>query len=87
MTTIAPRADDKMQRQCNDDETMGTAEPAGRIRRRQHRFVGRIGVGNEGGQGGGARRESWGSIAYTTHGGVRVTGFFLTTRCACSLHA
>ena len=39
-----------------------------------------------GGRGGGIGRESWGSIAYTTHGGVRVTGFFSTTRCAC-LHA
>jgi hypothetical protein len=58
---------------------MGTAQPAGWIQRRQHRVVGCIGVGNEGGQGGGAGRESWGSIAYTTHGGVRVTGFFLTS--------
>ncbi len=86
MTTIAHRVDDEMRRRCNDDEMMGTAQPAGRIRRRQHRAVGRIGVGNEGGQGEGAGRENWGSIAYTTHGGVRVTGFFLTTRCAC-LHA
>jgi hypothetical protein len=55
---------------------MGTAQPAGRIRRRQHRVVGRIGVGNEGGQGGGTERESWGSIAYTTHGGIRVPRVF-----------
>ncbi len=47
-----------------------------RIRPRQHCVVGRIGVGNEGGQGGGVGRESWGSIAYTTHGGVKVTVFF-----------
>ncbi len=86
MTTIARWVNDKMGRQCNDDKTMGTALPAGRIQRRQHCVVGRIGVGNEGGQGGGAGRESWGSIAHTTHGGVRVTVFFLTTRCAC-LHA
>ncbi len=86
MTTIARRVDDEMRRRRNDDETMGTAQPAGRIRRRQHRVFGRIGVGNEGEQGRGAGRESWGSIAYTTHGGVRVTGFFSTTRCAC-LHA
>ncbi len=86
MTTIARRVDNEMQRRRNDDKMIGTAQPAGRIQFRQHRVVGRIGVGNEGGQGGGAERESWGSIAYTTHGGVRVTGFFLTTRCAC-LHA
>ncbi len=86
MTTIAHCVDNEMQRQCNDDKTMGTAQPAGWIRRHQDRVVGRIGVGNEEGQGGGAGRESWGSIAYTTHGGVKVTGFFSTTQCAC-LHA
>jgi hypothetical protein len=86
MTTIAHCVDDEMRRQRNNDETMGTAQPAGQIRCRQHRIVGHIGVGNEGGPGGGAGRESWGSIAYTTYGGVRVTSFFLTTRCVC-LHA
>ncbi len=58
MTTNAHRVDDEKQRRRNDDETMGTAQPAGRIRRRQHRVVGRVGVGNEGGQGGGTGRES-----------------------------
>ncbi len=53
MTTIAHRVNDEMQRRCNEDKTMGTAQPAGRIQRRQHHIVGRIGVGNEGRQGGG----------------------------------
>ena len=34
MTTIWRRVYDKMRRRRNDDETMGTAQPAGRIRRR-----------------------------------------------------
>ncbi len=55
MTTIARRVDNEMRRRLKDNETMDTAQPAGRIRRRQHRVVGRIGVGNEGGQGGGRR--------------------------------
>ncbi len=71
MTTIVRRVDNEMRWQRNDDKTMGTAQPAGWIRCHQHRVVGCIGVGNEGGQGGGDGRESWGSIAYTTHGGVR----------------
>ena len=52
MTTIARCIDDEMRRRRDDDETMGTVRPAGRIRRRRHRVVGRIGVDNEGGQGG-----------------------------------
>ena len=48
MTTIGRRVDNKMRRRRNDDETMGTAQPAGRIRRRRHRVVGPIGVGNKG---------------------------------------
>jgi hypothetical protein len=48
MTTIGRRVDNKMQRRRNNDETMGTAQPAGRIRRRRHRVVGPIGVGDEG---------------------------------------
>ncbi len=76
MTTIARRVNDGMQQRCNDDKLLGTAQPALWVQRRQHHVVGRIGVGNEGGQGGGTRRESWGSIANTTHGGVRDTGFF-----------
>ena len=49
--TIGRCVDDKMQ-QCNDNETMGTAQPAGRIRRLRQRVVGRIGVGVKGSQGG-----------------------------------
>ncbi len=81
MTTIARCVDVEMRRRRNDDETMGTVRPAGQIRRCRHRSSRRIGVGVEGSQGGGIGRESWGSIARTTHGGVRVTVFFLTTRC------
>ena len=58
MTTIGCRVDDKMLRRRNDDETMGTAQPAGRIQRRRHRGVGLIGVGDKGRQGGGVGRES-----------------------------
>ncbi len=86
MTTIARCVDNEMRRRHNDDETMGTAQPTGRIRRRRHHSSRRIGVAIKGSQGGGVERESWGRIAHTTHGGVRVTGFFSTTRCAC-LHA
>ncbi len=86
MTTIARCANDEMRRRRNDDQTMGTAQPTGRIRRRRHHSSRRIGVGVKGSQGGGVGRESLGRIARTTHGGVRVTGFFSTTLCAC-LHA
>ncbi len=60
MTTIARRVDNEMRWRRNDNKTMGTAQPAGWIRRRQHHIVGRIGVGNEGGQGGGRREEELG---------------------------
>ncbi len=76
MTTIARCVDNKMRRQRNGDETMGTAQPAGWIRRCQHHSSRRIGVGVKGSQGGGVGRESWRRIARTTHGGVRVNGFF-----------
>ncbi len=52
MTTIARRVDNEMRRRRNYNETMGTTQPAGRIQCSQHRVVCRIGVGNEGGQGG-----------------------------------
>ncbi len=48
MTTIARCIYDEMQQRRNDDDTMGTAQPAGRIQRRQQRVVGHISVGNEG---------------------------------------
>ena len=83
MTTIGRRVDDEMRRRRNDDKTEGTAQPAGRIRRRGHCVVGPIDVGHEGRQGGGVGRESWGRKAYTTHRGVRVSGFFLATPCGC----
>ncbi len=86
MTTIARWVDDEMRRRRNNDETMGTAQPAGRIQCRRHHSSRRIGVGVKGSQGGGVGRESWGRIARTTHGRVRVTGFFPMMRCAC-LHA
>jgi hypothetical protein len=76
MTTIGRCVEDKMRQQRNDDEKMGTAQPAGRIRRRRCNGSCRIGVGVKGSQEGGIGRKSWGSIAYQTHGGVRVTEFF-----------
>jgi hypothetical protein len=48
MTTIGHRVDEKMRRRCNEDEMMGTAQPAGRVRRLQHCVVGPIGVGDKG---------------------------------------
>ena len=58
MTTIARLVDDDVRRRRNDDETMGTVRPAGRIRRRRRNSARRIGVGVEGSQGGGVGRES-----------------------------
>ncbi len=55
MTTIARCIDDKMRRRCNDYDTMGTAQPAGWIRRRRHHSSRRKGVGVKGSQGGGRR--------------------------------
>ncbi len=52
MTTIGRCIGNKMRRWHNGDKTMGTAQPAGRIRRRRHRVVGCISVGDDGGQGG-----------------------------------
>ncbi len=83
MTINARHDDEDVCRKHNDDETMGTVRPAGQIRRCQHYIVGHMGVGDEGRQGRVIGRESWGSFAYTTHRGVGVTEFFLTTRCAC----
>ncbi len=82
MTTIGRCVDDKMRQRRNENKTIGTAQPAGQIRRRCRNGSRRIGVDVEGRQGGGVGRESWGRIAYQTHGRVRVTGFFVATRCA-----
>ena len=57
MTTIGRRVDDKMRRRRKDDETMGTAQPAGWIRRRRCNGSRRIGVGVKGSQGGGREGE------------------------------
>ena len=58
MTTIARRVDDDVRRRRVDDETMGAARPAGRIRRRRRHVCRLMGVGDEGGQGGVAGREN-----------------------------
>ena len=76
MTTIARRVDDDVRRGRNDDKTMATVRLAGRIRRHRRNGSRPIGVGDEGRQGGGVGRESWGRIVRTNHRGVRVTGFF-----------
>ncbi len=52
MTTIAHCIDDEMRRRRNDDEMIGTAQPAGWIRRCRHDSSRRIGVGIMGSQGG-----------------------------------
>ncbi len=52
MTISARRVDDDVQRRCNDHETMGTIQPAGRIWRRRRRIAHLMGVGDEEGQGG-----------------------------------
>ena len=52
MTIDARRIDDNVRRKRNDDETMGTVRPAGRIRRRRRHFARLICVGDEGRQGG-----------------------------------
>ena len=78
MTIDARRVDDDVRRKRNDGETMGTVRPG--------HVAHLICVGDEGYQGGGVGRENWGSIRNTPHGGVRVTRFFSTMRCAC-LHA
>jgi hypothetical protein len=76
MTTIACRVDDEMRRRRNDDKTTSTAQPAGWIRRCQHRVAGHIGVGNEGGQGGGAVMESLGVLRTLLMVELGSQGFF-----------
>ena len=52
-TTIdARRIGDDVRQKRNDNKTMGTIRPAGRIRRRRHHFARLICVGDEGRQGG-----------------------------------
>ncbi len=64
MTTIARFVDNEMRRRHNDDKTMGTAQPAGQIRRRRHHISRRIGVGVKGSQGGGVGRDLGENCAY-----------------------
>jgi hypothetical protein len=53
ITTIARCVEDDVQRRCNGDETVGTAQPAGQIRRCRCQVDARMCVGVEGSQGGG----------------------------------
>jgi hypothetical protein len=76
ITTIARRVEDNVQRRHNGDETMGTAQPAGRIQRCRCQVDARMCVGVEGSQGGGAWREKWGSKNGQTHRAIGVTVFF-----------
>ncbi len=76
MTISARRVNKDVRRRCNNDETMGTIQPAGRNWRRRRHVIRLMGVGNDLGQGAGSGRESWGSSRNTTHRGVRVTVFF-----------
>ena len=58
-TTIsARRVDDDVRRRRNNDETMATVRPAGRIRHCRRHVCRLMGSGDEGGQGGVAGRES-----------------------------
>ena len=52
MTTIARRFDDGVRKRRDVDETMGTAQPPGRIRRCRCQVDARMCVGVEGSQGG-----------------------------------
>ncbi len=54
MTINAHRVGKDERQRRNDDETMGTNQPAGQIRRLRRHVSRLIGVGDEGGQGGGA---------------------------------
>jgi hypothetical protein len=85
MTTIGRRVDDKMRQRCNNNETMGTAQPARWIRRRRCNGSRRIGVGVKGSQGGGVGRESRGVLHTILIMELGSPGF-LATRCAC-LHS
>jgi hypothetical protein len=52
MTTIARRFDDGVRKRHDVDETMGTAQPPGRIRRCRCQVDARMCVGVKGSQGG-----------------------------------
>jgi hypothetical protein len=54
MKTIASRFDDGVQKQRDVDETMGTSQPPGRIRRCRFQVDACMCVGVKGSQGGGA---------------------------------
>jgi hypothetical protein len=81
MRTISRRFDDGVRKRRDVDETMGTAQPPGRIRRCRCQVDARMCVGVEGSQGGGAGREKWRNKNEQTHCAVGVTGFFLIARC------
>jgi hypothetical protein len=55
MTFSARRINIDARRRCNDDETMGTIQPARRIWRLRCRIARLMGVGDEGARGGGRR--------------------------------
>ncbi len=76
MTTIARCVDDEMRRRCNDDETMGTAQPAGGIRRRRHHSSRRIGVGVKGSQGGASGGRFGGELRVLVMVELGSPGFF-----------
>ncbi len=80
MTTIAPRFDNGVQKRRNVDETMGTAQPPGRIRRWRRHSLRHMGVGFKGRRGGTPGRLPGGRFAYTTHLAIGVTVFPTNTR-------
>ncbi len=81
MTIIAHRVDNNVQRRGCNDGTMGTVQPAGRIRQCQCQVDARMCVGvkgRQGGKGGRARRQC---ILVHAHRAIGVTEFFLVTQC------
>jgi len=87
MTINARRVDDDMRRKHNDDETMGTVRPAGRIRRHRRHVAHLICVGDGGRQGGGASGGRVGGVFGTLLMVELGSPFFsFTMQCAC-LHA
>ena len=81
MTIIAHCFDVGVRKQQNVDETLGTAQPPGRIRRCCCQVDARMCVGVKGSQGGGAGREKWRNKNEQTHRAVGVTGFFFVAQC------
>ncbi len=80
MTAIAHCVDNKMQRQRNDDETMGIVGPTGRIRRWQRHSIRHMSVGFKGRRGVMPGRAWGGRYEDHTCRAIGVTVFLTNTR-------